>query len=121
MNLERVIPEILKQNQEIELFNNDDILAIAQMILCEAQELLEATENAFLTDDLTSLALECADVMYLLIRLFDKLGIDEKAVEIKIDRNYQKYSGFTDKDVAKEAWKKRGGDKVWLEQYIDKS
>lgn len=120
MNLERVIPEILKQNEEIELFNNDGVLAIAQMILCEAQELVEATENAFLTDDLTAVALECADVAYLLIRLFNELGIDERAVDIKVKRNTEKYSGFTNKDVAKEAWKKRGGDKVWLEQYIDK-
>ena len=110
---------MLAQNKEIELFNDDDIYSIVQMILDEAQELAEATENAFLTDDLTAVALEAADVTYLLIRLFDKLGIDEKAVEIKIDRNYQKYSGFTDKDVAKEAWKKRGGDKVWLDKFIE--
>jgi phosphoribosyl-ATP pyrophosphohydrolase len=118
MNLERVIPEILKQNQEIELFNNDDILAIAQMILCEAQELLEATENAFLTDDLTSLALECADVIYLLIRLFDKLGIDERAVEMKIDRNYQKYKNQNSVSEARENWKANGGDKVFIENLL---
>jgi phosphoribosyl-ATP pyrophosphohydrolase len=118
MNLERVIPEILKQNQEIELFNNDDILAIAQMILCEAQELLEATENAFLTDDLTSLALECADVIYLLIRLFDKLGIDERAVEMTIDRNYQKYKNQNSVSEARENWKANGGDKVFIENLL---
>jgi len=119
MNLERVSREVIKQNEEIDLFCDDDILSVAQMILDEAHELVEATENAFLTDDLTAVALECADVMYLLIRLFDMLGIDERAVDIKVSRNTEKYSGFTDKDVAKEAWKKRGGDKVWLDKFIE--
>ena len=119
MNLERVSKLVLEQNKEITLFSDDDIYSVVQMIICEAQELVEATENGLLTDDLTSVALECADVMYLLIRLFDMLGIDERAVDIKVSRNTEKYSGFTVKDVAKEAWKKRGGDKVWLDKFME--
>ena len=89
---------MLAQNKEIELFNDDDIYSIVQMILDEAQELAEATENAFLTDDLTAVASEAGDCLYLLIRLFDLLGIDERAVEIKVKRNLLKYYGFDSKE-----------------------
>lgn len=119
MNLEKARLQVIKQNEEIDLFNDDDVLSVAQMILDEAHELVEATETAFLTDDLTAVVSESADCLYLLIRLFDLLGIDEKALDIKVKRNTEKYSGFTDKDVAKEAWKKRGGDKRFFEMYLD--
>ena len=118
MNIEKISEQVLAQNKEITLFNDDDIYSIVQMILDEAQELAEATENAFLTDDLTAVALESADVMYLLIRLFDKLGIDERAVEIKIDRNYQKFKNQNSVSEARENWKANGGDKVFLESLL---
>ena len=119
MNLEKVSREVLQQNEEIDLFNDDDIYSIVQMILDETQELVEATENGFLTDDLTSIALECADVLYLLIRVFDMLGIDERVVEIKIKRNYEKFAGQIDKEEARRKWKEKGGDEVFMEKYID--
>lgn len=119
MNLERISEQILQQNKEIELFNNDTVLSLAQMILCEAQELVEATEEAFITDDLTSVALESADVLYLLVRLFDELGIDERVVEIKIKRNTEKYGNQTDKQKARDDWAKQGGDEAFMERYID--
>jgi len=92
-----------------------------QMVLDEAQELVEATENGFLTDDLTAVASECADVMYLLIRLFDALGIDERAVEMKINRNYQKYMGQNSVKEARENWKARGGDHAFFESLLTKN
>jgi phosphoribosyl-ATP pyrophosphohydrolase len=119
MNLEKVSREVLQQNKEIHLFRDDDVLSITQMILNEAQELVEATETAFLTDDLTAVASESADAMYLLIRLFDMLGLDEKAVEMKIKRNYLKYYGFDSKKQAISEWKQMGGDKRYFEE-IDK-
>lgn len=119
MNLEKVSREVLQQNKEIHLFSDDDVLSITQMILNEAQELVEATETAFLTDDLTAVASECGDVMYLLIRLFDILGIDEKAVEMKIKRNTLKYMGFQSKEQAIDEWKQMGGDKRFFDE-IDK-
>lgn len=119
MNLERISKEIIKQNEEIELFNNDTVLSLAQMILCEAQELVEAVEIGFLTDDLTSIALESADVLYLLVRLFDELGIDERAVEIKIKRNQLKYGNQTDKQKARDDWAKQGGDEAFMERYLE--
>jgi NTP pyrophosphatase (non-canonical NTP hydrolase) len=119
MNLERVIPEILKQNEEIHLFRDDDILSIAQMALCEAIELNKAVEEAFLTDDLTSVASEAADCLYVIVRLFNLLGIDEKAIEMKIKRNMLKYYGFDSKEQAISEWKLNGGDQRFFEE-IDK-
>ena len=120
MNIEKISEQVLAQNKEIELFNDDDIYSIVQMILDEAQELVEATENGFLTDDLTAVASECADVMYLLIRLFDILGIDERAIEIKKDRNYLKYAGKTSREQAIKEWKEKGGDKAFFESLLTK-
>jgi len=120
MNLEKISREVLAQNKEIALFRDDDIYSIVQMIVCEASELLEATENAFLTDDLTSVASEAGDCFYLLIRLFDALGIDERAVEIKKDRNYLKYAGKTSREQAIKEWKEKGGDKAFFESLLTK-
>lgn len=120
MKLERSIEQIIKQNEEIELFQNDDILSIVQMITCEVIELNEATHEAFLTDDLMSVVSEVSDCLYLLIRLFNLLEIDDRALQIKIDRNYEKYSGYKDKEQAKADWKSKGGDKAFFEKYIDK-
>lgn len=119
MNLEKVSREVLQQNEEIDLFRDDDVLSITQMILDEAHELVEATETAFLTDDLTAVASEAGDCLYLLIRLFDMLGIDERAVELKKTRNTLKYMGFQSKEQAISEWKQMGGDKRYFEE-IDK-
>jgi NTP pyrophosphatase (non-canonical NTP hydrolase) len=89
------------------------------MILDEAQELVEATENAFLTDDLTSVVSEAGDCFYLLIRLFDALGIDERAVEMKKTRNDKKYRNYKSKEEAILEWKKKGGDRVFFEDYLN--
>jgi phosphoribosyl-ATP pyrophosphohydrolase len=118
MNLESLSHKIIKQNKEIELFNHNTILSVAQMILCEAQELVEATENGFLTDDLTAVISESSDCLYLLIRLFDLLGIDERAVDIKIERNYQKYFNQNSVEEARDNWKAKGGDKVFFESLL---
>lgn len=120
MNLERVSKLVLEQNKEITLFSDDDINSVAQMILCEALELVEAVEMGYLTDDMTGVISESADCLYLLIRLFDLLGIDEKAVEMKIQRNMLKYYGFDSKEQAISEWKLNGGDKRFFEYYLDK-
>jgi NTP pyrophosphatase (non-canonical NTP hydrolase) len=119
MNLEKVSREVLQQNKEIHLFRDDDVLSITQMILNEAQELVEATETAFLTDDLTAVASEAGDCLYLLIRLFDMLGIDERAVEIKKTRNDKKYRNYKSKEEAVLDWKNKGGDAVFFEDYLN--
>lgn len=120
MNLEKISCAVIKQNELIGSFRDDTALSVAQMVLCEAFELVEAIENAFLTDDLTSVASEAGDCLYLLLRLFKLLGLDEKAVEMKIKRNYLKYYGFEDKEEAIRQWKLQGGDKRFFEMYLDK-
>lgn len=119
MNLEKVSREVLQQNEEIELFRDDDVLSITQMILDEAHELVEATETAFLTDDLTAVVSEAGDCLYLLIRLFDMLGIDERAVEMKKTRNDKKYRNYKSKEEAVLDWKNKGGDAVFFEDYLN--
>jgi NTP pyrophosphatase (non-canonical NTP hydrolase) len=119
-NFSRVSEEVIKQNQEIHSFRSDTILAVAQMITCEVMELNEAIQEAFLTDDLTSVASEAGDCLYLLMRLFEMLGLDERAVEMKIKRNYLKYYGFDTKEQACSEWKESDGDKRFFELYLDK-
>lgn len=116
--MKEIFNQVLEQNKEIHLFRDDDVLGIAQMVLCKAQELNEAVNEAFVTDDLTSVVSEAADCFYLLIRLFNLLGIDEKAIEMKIYRNYLKYMGFDSREQAISEWKASGGDKRFFEHYL---
>lgn len=120
MNLEKVRDRVIEQSREIHLFRDNDINSVAQMILCEALELVEAVEMGYLTDDMTGVISESVDCLYLLIRLFDLLGIDEKAIEMKIQRNMLKYYGFDSKEQAISEWKLNGGDKRFFEYYLDK-
>jgi phosphoribosyl-ATP pyrophosphohydrolase len=120
VNLERIAPQVVEQNKEIELFNDDTALSVAQMIVCEALELVESIENAYLTDDLTLVAGEAGDCLYLLIRLFDLIGLDEKAVEMKLERNWEKYFGQLSRDEARAKWKEMGGDCKFFEDYLNK-
>ena len=57
--------------------------------------------------------------VYLLIRLFDILGIDERAVEMKV-RNAEKYSGKESREQAIKEWKEKGGDKAFFESLLTK-
>lgn len=108
---------VIKQNEEIEIFRKGSPDEVAKMLLDEAIELVEATETAFLTDDLTSVLSEVADVYYLLIRFSSMLGIDlEDALEVKIKRNQLKYFGQTDKAEARRLWEEQGGDKRFFEE-----
>jgi len=118
-NFEAISKKVVKQNKDIEQFSNDTILGVVQMILCEVLELSEATENAFLTDDLTAVISEASDCLYLLVRLFDLLGIDGRAIDMKIERNYQKYFGKESREQAVTDWKESGGDKTFFEKYLD--
>ena len=110
---------IIAQNEAIECFGGDTPYLVTKMLFDEAQELLEAVETAFVTDDLTAIASELSDVYYLLVRLSDLLGIDfREAVEIKLSRNELKYKGFADQEKAREVWKQLGGDAPFFEEYV---
>jgi len=119
MNLEKARLQVIEQNEEIQTFRDDTILAVAQMINCESQELLNAIELGFLTDDATAIISEASDCLYLLFRLFHLLDIDERAIEMKKTRNDKKYRNYKSKEEAILEWKKKGGDRVFFEDYLN--
>ena len=55
MNIEKISEQVLAQNKEIELFNDDDIYSIAQMILDEAQEPMSVGFHAVSRAEVTDL------------------------------------------------------------------
>lgn len=118
--MKEISQKIIAQNEEIELFRNSNPLSVAKMLYDEALELVEATETAFLTDDLTSIASEVADVFYLLVRFSELLGLDiVEATEIKIKRNLLKYGGQTSVPLARENWESKGGDRLFFDKLLD--
>lgn len=121
LSIRDLTDEVAKQNQEIPLFRETDSPHfVAQMIVEEAQELLKETEMAFLTDDLTQLAGEIGDVLYLALKMCDTLGLNaDEIIRMKKKRNSEKYNGHTNQAVAKEEWKQKGGDEVWYRAYLD--
>lgn len=115
--MKELYDKVTRQNEEVAIFSQNDPTIVAQLIYEEALELVEATKEAYVTDDLTSIIGEVADVYYLLIRYATMLGIDlEDAVEMKIKRNQLKYGGQTDKKEARRLWEENGGDKSFFEQ-----
>lgn len=118
--MKEISQKIIAQNEEIELFRSSSPLSVARMLYDEALELVEATETAFLTDDLTSVASEVADVFYLLVRFAELLGLDiVEATEIKIKRNELKYKGQESVVLAREKWEEQGGDRLFFDKLID--
>lgn len=119
-DIRRITEEVTAQNDEIPLFREtDDPQHTAEMIVEEAQELKDEIEKAFLTDDLTQVAGEIGDVIYLALKLCDGLGLNaDEVVRMKIERNKEKYGGQSDRSVAKSEWESRGGDQLFYQQYL---
>ena len=108
---------VIKQNEEILLFSQDTPEGIAEMIIEEAEELREELAQIFVTGQVWKLAGEIGDVLYLLIRMGELSEIDPlDALELKIDRNYEKYVGQTDKLEARRKWSEQGGDDEFIER-----
>ena len=109
--------EIEIQNRETPLFTEDTPESVARMIAEEAEELKHELAEAMVTADLSKVAGEMGDVLYLLIKLEQLTGIDIiKAAKFKIDRNEAKYGGATDRREARDAWEQSGGDNAWMER-----
>lgn len=119
-NIRLLTQEVTKQNDEIPLFREtDDPLNTARMIVEEAQELVDEINEAYLTDDLTQVAGEIGDVLYLALKLCGSLGLNaDEVIRMKIDRNRDKYGGQTERDMAKREWEEKGGDQLWYQQYL---
>lgn len=118
--MQEVFRKVIEQNEQIEIFKKDTVSSVSKMILEEAQELVDAVEMAHINDDLTEVASEVADVFYLIIKIFSMLDLDERAIEMKIERNRDKYLGQPDAQTAKTEWEKNGGDARWFEEYASR-
>lgn len=112
--------EVAEQNESVPLFRKTDTPhLVAEMIVEESIELFDEIQKAFLTDDLTQVAGEIGDVIFLALKLCDGLGLNaDEVVRMKIKRNAAKYGGQSDKYVAKTEWEERGGDAIWYQAYL---
>lgn len=117
-HLESLRDRVIAQNQRNELFRQDTPDSVARMIAEEAQELAEEVAEAFITDNAWKVAGEIGDLIYLLIKLEQMLGIDLlEACEFKYERNEAKYGKAKDRATAKSDWKKSGGDVAWINKH----
>lgn len=103
----------------------------AKMIVEEAQELVDAVNEAMVTDEVWAVASELADVLYLSLYLCEKCGIDAfSLLETKCtapgSRNDLKYpehelqNGVYEDVTARlrQEWKEKGGDKQWTHDLL---
>jgi len=113
--------QVVGQNEVVPYFKEtDDAEKIALMIVEEAQELKDELQKAFITDDMTQVAGELGDVLYLALKMAHTLGLEaQDVIQMKILRNKMKYGGHTNKDVAKKEWEEMGGDKLWYQLYLE--
>lgn len=119
-NIRELTKKIAGQNDAIPLFKKtDDAFNMADMIVEEAQELVEELEAASITDDLTQVAGEVGDVLYLALKMCHTLGLNpDEVVEMKLKRNAEKYGGQSDRDTAKKEWADKGGDAIFYQRYL---
>lgn len=102
---------------------------VAAFISEEARELEEAIQESMVTGDVFSVVSEIGDVMYLLLKLCDSLGIDpEQAAKLKLQRNQFKYGDHVMSNgraypeavaKSKEVWSAMGGDSAFSHVYLD--
>jgi len=119
-NIRSLTQQVAEQNEAVPLFKEtDDAFHIADMIVEEAQELVDELRSASITDDLTQVAGEVGDVLYLALKMCNTLGLNpDEVVQMKIARNAEKYGGQTNRDVAKSEWVEKGGDTIFYQQYL---
>jgi NTP pyrophosphatase (non-canonical NTP hydrolase) len=107
----------------------DSAEKIANYILEETAELVEAIQVSFLTGDVFSVASEIADILFLAHRLCQELGFDPAdLIEMKTIRNSMKYNdavlnnGYSPIEaalVAKKMWGAMGGDVAFSHAYLE--
>ena len=102
-DFEKVSNCVIKQNEQIEIFNSTTPEQLFSYLFEEMDELREVLEKSkFGSIELES---EISDVFYLLIRLANHCGIDiMEGVLSKIARNNRKYKPFKTREEAKANW-----------------
>ena len=117
-SMKETTKKVMDQDGSIPYFEkNRDPAKTAKMIVEEANELVDAINEAYITDDATSVIGEIADVLYLVLKFCAEMEIDpEKAVDMKIERNYCKYAGATSHLEARKQW--GNGDRLFYDLYM---
>ena len=101
-SIRQLTQEIVEQNNEVPIFRESTPTDTVNMIVEEANELKQEFEMAFLTDDLTQVAGEIADVLYLTLKLCSDLGLNaDDLIRIKLIRNKLKYGGHHNQEQAR--------------------
>ena len=121
-DFEKVSNCVIKQNEQIEIFNSTTPEQLFSYLFEEMDELREVLEKSeFGSIELES---EISDVFYLLIRLANHCGIDiMEGVLSKIARNNRKYKPFKTREEAKANWSHDKDHKFlsdWVKTYRDK-
>lgn len=125
--MKRLVEKIAQQNESREQWvNTDTPSTLAEHIVTEANELVEAIENYdCLPDGVYGVVSEIGDVLYLALKLCHDLGIDPTdAVELKLLRNSVKYPDYAQSNgwdyqtaatLSRALWTTLGGDKRFYE------
>ena len=121
-DFEKVSKCVIKQNEQIEIFNSTTPEQLFSYLFEEMDELREVLEKSeFGSIELES---EISDVFYLLIRLANHCGIDiMEGVLSKIARNNRKYKPFKTREEAKANWSHDKDHKFlsdWVKVYREK-
>ena len=121
-DFEKVSNCVIKQNEQIEIFNSTTPEQLFSYLFEEMDELREVLEKSeFGSIELES---EISDVFYLLIRLANHCGIDiMEGVLSKIARNNRKYKPFKTREEAKANWSHDKDHKFlsdWVKTYREK-
>jgi hypothetical protein len=108
---------------------NDDAESLAGHIKHEAEELVTAVQECFLTGDVWLVASEVGDLLILLFRFCEEFGLNAAdLITMKNKRNAKKYddhtlnNGYTSTEatkVAKDSWAYMGGDHMFSHVYLD--
>lgn len=128
--LSHAIEQVHKQqSHRVAWQEADDAERIANMLLAEAQELVEAVVESLLSGDVFPVASEIGDLLYLCIRFCQFTGLDPADVlDMKTKRNSKKYddavcnNGYSPQEatrISKEGWRYFGGDKAFSHAYLD--
>lgn len=128
--LEHAVEGIRTQQANRKLWaEGDDAEKVANLLLGEAVELVEAIKESFLTGDVFSVASEIGDILFVTFRLCDELGFDAAdLIDMKTKRNSMKYSdavlsnGYNHAEaslMSRQAWQYMGGDQAFSHAYLN--
>jgi len=120
-DIRKLTSAVVEQDQSIPYFKETNTPErIADMLVEEATELVSELKTAFITDDLTQVAGELGDVIYLALKMADTLGLNaDEVVQMKILRNKFKYANAINGEEAKRRWVEQGGDEIWYQLYLE--